>query len=150
MSSVDSAEVDSVLRDMMSEDESATLEADEDEESPEIIWEDDNETLWDLYMPSYEKGSPTDVVIDAGWRRTCLKHNFCHRALEAFAFLDDYALVLLVEGSRVPDCPVGHIAIYAHLLDFGLRFPLDPFIVKIFKAWNICLSQLTLLYIGVI
>lgn len=29
------------------------------------------------------------------------------------------------------------------MLDFGLRFPLDPFIVKIFKAWNICLSKLT-------
>lgn len=37
----------------------------------------------------------------------------------------------------------GHVAIYAHMLDFGLRFPLDPFIVKIFRAWTICLSQLT-------
>lgn len=29
------------------------------------------------------------------------------------------------------------------MLDFDLRFPLDPFIVKIFRAWNICLALLT-------
>lgn len=29
------------------------------------------------------------------------------------------------------------------MLDFGLRFPLDPFVVKIFQAWNNCLAQLT-------
>lgn len=42
--SVDSAEVDSVLRDLMSDHESTTLEADEDEGPPEVIPEDDDET----------------------------------------------------------------------------------------------------------
>lgn len=48
-------------------------------------------------------------------------------------------------GSRVTDCLAGYVAIYAHMVDFGLRFFLDRFIVKIFWAWDICLSQLTLL-----
>lgn len=39
--------------------------------------------------------------------------------------------------------PTWHVVNYAHMLDFGLCFLLDPFIVKIFQAWNICLSQLT-------
>lgn len=60
-----------------------------------------------------------------------------------FSFPDEYELVLLAVGSRVTDCPLGHVAIYAHMLDFGLRLPLHPFILKIFQAWNICLSQST-------
>lgn len=60
-----------------------------------------------------------------------------------FSFPDEYELVLPAVGSRVIDCPLGRVAIYAHMLDFGLRLPLHPFILKIFQAWNICLSQLT-------
>lgn len=55
-----------------------------------------------------------------------MKYNICRIAPEAFAFSNDYELVLAAEGSRVTDCPVGNIAIYAHMLDFGLRFPPRP------------------------
>lgn len=51
--------------------------------------------------------------------------------------------MLPASESRVTECLAGHVAIYAHLLDFGLRFPLDPFFVEVFQAWNICLAQLT-------
>lgn len=50
--------------------------------------------------------------------------------------------MLPASGNRVTDCPAGHIAFYAHMLDFGLHFPLDPFFAKVFQAWNICLAQL--------
>lgn len=51
--------------------------------------------------------------------------------------------MLPAKKSRVTDYPVGHVPVYAHILDFGLRFPIDPFIAKIIKPWNICLFQLT-------
>lgn len=56
-----------------------------------------------------------------------------------FAFPYEYKLVLPAEEDRITDWPPRHVAIYAHMLEFGLRFPLDPFIVKIFQPWNICL-----------
>ena len=47
------------------------------------------------------------------------------------------------EGYQARDWPPGHMEVYVYMFYFGLRFPLDPFIVNIFKASNICLSQLT-------
>lgn len=51
MLSVDSNRVDSVLRALMDDGESTTLEADVDEDPPKIILEEDDEALADLYMP---------------------------------------------------------------------------------------------------
>lgn len=94
-------------------------------------------------MPPNEAGSAPSVQVDSEWLEICVENRYCVKGPEYFAFLDGHDLVLPAVGSRVTDCPAGHVAIYAHMLDFGLRFPLDPFIVKIFQAWNICLSQLT-------
>lgn len=53
MSSVHSDEVDSVLRALMSVGESATIEAEEVEEPPEVNPEEDEEdALADLYLSS--------------------------------------------------------------------------------------------------
>ena len=41
------------------------------------------------------------------------------------------------------ECPPGHVAVYNHYFEFGLRFPLDSFLLKILNAFNVCLSQLT-------
>lgn len=41
------------------------------------------------------------------------------------------------------DCPAGHVAVYAHHFELGLRFPLDLVLVKILKAFNVCLAHLT-------
>lgn len=129
------------------DEESTTLEAESDsdqEDPPEIIPEDsDEDALAELYMPPSDEGCAGSVQLDIGWAKTCRQSKFLIKGPQYFAFPDDYTLVLPAEGSRVTDCPSGHVAIYAHMLDFGLRFPLDPFFVKVFKAWNICLAQLT-------
>lgn len=143
VSSVDSKEVDIVLCDMMSDVESTYLETNDDEDLPKVIPEDDDETLDDLYMPPYEADSPSFVQIDLIWRKTALGNMFCSTGAKAFAFPDGYELLMPSEGCRVTDCHPGHVAVYRHMLDFGLGFPLDPFIVKIFKVCNICLSQIT-------
>ena len=69
--------------------------------------------------------------------------DYCGVAKELYALPSDYKLVFAAEGSRVIDCPAGHIAVYAHHFEFGLRFPLDPVLVKILKAFSVCLAQLT-------
>lgn len=102
-----------------------TLEADNDEDSPEVIREEDDETLDNLYMSPSEVGSAAFVQVDSSWRETCIKHKFCIKATKAFAFSDGYELLLSFVGSRVTDYPIGHVAVYTHMLDFGLRFPLD-------------------------
>lgn len=76
VSFVDSEEVDSVVRALMSDGESTTLE---DEDPPEVIPEDDDETLDDLYMPPSGAGSATFVQADSDWRKMCLANKFCVR-----------------------------------------------------------------------
>lgn len=103
-----------------------TLEAkkDSDREDPvEIIPEEsDKEGLAELYMPPREPDSATVVQVDGGWADICRGNKFLIKGPEYFAFPDEYKLVLSAEGSCVTDCPAGHAAIYAHMLDFGLRF----------------------------
>lgn len=97
----------------------------------------------DLYMPPCAVGSRAFVQIDPSWRRT-LSNKLYSRGAEAFAFLDGYELVMPSERSQVTNCSIGHVAVYMHMIDFGLRFPLDPFIVQVVKAQNIGLSHITL------
>lgn len=61
VSSVDSDEVDSVVRALESDGESTSLEAEEDEDPPEVISEEDEIGLVDLYMPPSEAGSAASV-----------------------------------------------------------------------------------------
>ena len=141
VSSVDSNEVDSMLRSLMSDGESTTLEAGEDEDPPDIILEEDGEdVLADLYMPPNEVGSAASVQSNSDWIEICMENRFLTKGSIYFAFPDGYELVLPAAGSRITNCPSTHIAIYVHMLDFGFRFPLDPFIVKVFQAWSICVS----------
>ena len=78
VSSVDSDEVDSVVRALMSDGESTTLEADEDEDPHEIIpEEDDEDALADLYMPPNEADSAASVEVDADWMKICRENRCC-------------------------------------------------------------------------
>lgn len=113
VSFVDADDVDSDLRDMMSDEKLTTFEAGDDEYPLEVILEDDDETLDDLYMPPCEAGSLAYVQIDPSWRRMCLSNKFCSRGAEAFAFQEGYELVMPSEGSRVTECLIGHVAVYA-------------------------------------
>lgn len=130
----------------MSDGESTTIEAEEDEYPLKIIpEEDDEDALADLYMLPNEAASAASIQVNDGWVKVCQENRFCIKGPVYFAFPTNYELVLTATSSRVTDFPAGHVAIYTHMLDFGLCFSLDLFIVKIFEAWNICLAQLTLL-----
>ena len=113
VSSVDSNELDSVVRSLSSDGISITLEGDEDEDPPEIIPDDsDEEALAELYMPPNEVGSAASVAVDMGWIGIYLENQFCNKGPIYFAFPDGYKLVLPAEGGRITDCPPGHVAIY--------------------------------------
>ena len=43
----------------------------------------------------------------------------------------------------VTERPPGHVAVYNHHFEFGLRFPLNSNLLKILNAFNVCLAQLT-------
>lgn len=144
VSSVDSDEVDNMVRTLMSTNrESTTIEVDEHGDTQEVIpEEDDEEALAASYIPPNEAGCAASIEVDADWLEICRDNRFCIKGSVYFAFLEAYELVLPVVGHRVTDCPIGHVTIYAHMSDFGLCFPLDPFIVNILQAWNIYLAKL--------
>lgn len=62
----------------MSDGESTTLEADEDEDHPKIIpEEDDEDALADLFMPPNEAGSAASLQVDADWIEIYRETRFC-------------------------------------------------------------------------
>ena len=56
---------------------------------------------------------------------------------------EGYKLTVPKEEQTVADCPVGHVVVYTKMFDYGLRFPLHPFIEKVLRAWNVGLVQLS-------
>uniref|UniRef100_A0A803M7B3 Transposase (putative) gypsy type domain-containing protein n=1 Tax=Chenopodium quinoa TaxID=63459 RepID=A0A803M7B3_CHEQI len=89
------------------------------------------------------RGKVAGAKINEKFRQTALEKDYCQRAKRFYKLPDGYDLCVPPSGSSVLDCPDGHVAIYLKHFDFGLRFPLHPFVVKILKAWNVCLVQLT-------
>nr|XP_021851966.1 uncharacterized protein LOC110791524 [Spinacia oleracea] len=81
--------------------------------------------------------------IIKSFRDRAIKDDHPRWAKEYLKLPKGYRLVIAAEGSVILDCPPDHIGVYAHHLDFGLRFPLHPFIEKVFRAWNVCLAQVT-------
>ncbi|XP_056695696.1 uncharacterized protein [Spinacia oleracea] len=53
-----------------------------------------------------------------------------------------YRLVVPGDGSVIGDCPNDHTAVYVHHYDYGLLFPLHPYLAKILRACNFCLAQI--------
>lgn len=110
-SSVNSDEVASVVRSFLSDEESGTLEADDDKDPPEIIIDDsDEEALEEPYMPPHEVGSAASVVLDMGWVGICIENRFLTKGPAYFAFPNDYRLMMRVEGDKITDCPPRHVA----------------------------------------
>uniref|UniRef100_A0A803MY36 Uncharacterized protein n=1 Tax=Chenopodium quinoa TaxID=63459 RepID=A0A803MY36_CHEQI len=89
------------------------------------------------------RGKVAGAKINEKFRQTALEKYYCQRAKRFYKLPDGFDLCVPPSGSSVLDCPDGHFAIYLKHFDFGLRFPLHPFVVKILKAWNVCLVQLT-------
>lgn len=58
-----------------------------------------------------------------------------------YEFPEGYRLVVPPKGSIVMECPHGHVAVYTHHFEFGLRFSFDYFLVKILNAFNVHLGS---------
>uniref|UniRef100_A0A803MZ13 Uncharacterized protein n=1 Tax=Chenopodium quinoa TaxID=63459 RepID=A0A803MZ13_CHEQI len=84
-----------------------------------------------------------EASVSKVWLKLAEEKEYCRKAKRFYGLSDGYKLILPPPSATVLDCPDGHIAIYAKHFEFGLRFPLHPFIAKIFKAWNVCLVQVT-------
>lgn len=110
---------------------------------PEPIIDRDDVHHFEIWFPLDYSHGPKSTVICKTWRAAALELNYCKVAKELYYFPSDYKLVILAEGSKVINCPAGQQFVYAHHFEFGLRSPLDLVLVKILKAFNICLAQLT-------
>lgn len=110
---------------------------------PEPIPNRDDALHSGIWLPIDYSHDPKNTVICKGWRAAVLELDYCKVAKDLYALPPEYNLVIPAEGSRVIDCPRGHIAVYAHHFEYGLRFPLDLVLAKILQAFNICLAQLT-------
>uniref|UniRef100_A0A803MHT3 Uncharacterized protein n=1 Tax=Chenopodium quinoa TaxID=63459 RepID=A0A803MHT3_CHEQI len=94
-----------------------------------------------LILPSNSKVA--EATVSKVWLKLAKEKEYCRKAKIFYGLPDGYELILPPPSATVLDCPDGHIAVYAKHFEFGLRFPLHPFIAKIFKAWNVCLVQVT-------
>uniref|UniRef100_A0A803MZ03 Transposase (putative) gypsy type domain-containing protein n=1 Tax=Chenopodium quinoa TaxID=63459 RepID=A0A803MZ03_CHEQI len=102
---------------------------------------DDNNFRQPLVLPRNSKVGK--AIISEKFRKTATEKDYCRRAKRFYNLPNGYDLYLPATGSSVLDCPAGHVVVYAKHFDFGLRFPLHPFVAKVLKAWNVCLVQLT-------
>lgn len=39
--------------------------------------------------------------------------------------------------------PEKHVVVFSKMFDYGLYFPLNPFVYKVLRAWNVGLVQIT-------
>uniref|UniRef100_A0A803NB47 Uncharacterized protein n=1 Tax=Chenopodium quinoa TaxID=63459 RepID=A0A803NB47_CHEQI len=95
---------------------------------------DDNDFRQPLVLSRNSKVAK--AIITDKFRKTAIEKYYCRRAKQFYNLPDGYNLYLPAAGSCVLDCPDGHVVVYAKHFDFGLRFPLHPFVAKILKAWN--------------
>uniref|UniRef100_A0A803NEN7 Uncharacterized protein n=1 Tax=Chenopodium quinoa TaxID=63459 RepID=A0A803NEN7_CHEQI len=94
-----------------------------------------------LILPSNSKVA--EASVSKVWLKLAEEKEYCRKAKRFYGLPDGYELTLPPPSATVLDCPDDHIAIYAKHFEFGLRFPFHPFIAKNFKAWNVCLVQVT-------
>uniref|UniRef100_A0A803LHW2 Uncharacterized protein n=1 Tax=Chenopodium quinoa TaxID=63459 RepID=A0A803LHW2_CHEQI len=90
-----------------------------------------------------DDGKIAKAKINETFRKTTLEKDYCRRAKAFYNLPDEYELIIPPSGSSVLDFPASYVAVYTKHFDFGLRFPLHPFVAKILKAWNVFLVQLT-------
>ena len=96
-----------------------------------------------LWLPEDTTSGPLTVEIDGLWRQDALDLGYPRIARNLYHMPSLYKLVVPSEGSIITECPPSHVAVYTHHFEFGLRFPLDSFLVEILNAFNVCLAQLT-------
>lgn len=69
-------------------------------------------------------------------------HIIYHVADYYYSLPSGYWFSLSGEDDTVFDPPEGHITVYPKHLEFGIIFPLDPFIVQVLNEYNLSLAQL--------
>ncbi|XP_056699732.1 uncharacterized protein [Spinacia oleracea] len=85
---------------------------------------------------------PLHAKLNAKWTDDARKENHAVVGKDFYGLPDGYRLIVPDDDARITHPPEGCIGVYAYSLDFGLRFPLDPTLVKILRAFNVCLAQL--------
>lgn len=85
---------------------------------------------------------PLHAKLNTKWTDDARKENHAVVGKEFYGLPDGYRLIVPDDDARITHPPEGCIGVYAYSLDFGLRFPLDPTLVKILRAFNVCLAQL--------
>lgn len=85
---------------------------------------------------------PLFAEMNTEWLDRAARFDYAGWGNDFFAMSEGYSLVLPESSDRITHPPPRHVGVYVHHLDYGLCFPLDPTLVKILKAFNICLAQL--------
>ena len=57
--------------------------------------------------------------------------------------VDGYWSRIPAAEDRIHRTPAGYIGVYVRMLEYGLRFPVHPFVINVLNGFNISLSQLT-------
>lgn len=83
---------------------------------------------------------PLSAKLNIKWTYDARKEDHAAVGKDLYALLEGYELIVPDDDARITHPPEGCIGVYAYSLDFGLRFPLDPTLVKILRAFNICLA----------
>lgn len=83
---------------------------------------------------------PKNCVLDSSWLKDAERLGLAAVGQKFYGFGEGYELVLPANGAKLSAPPAGHIAVFASQLDLGLRFPLDPTLEKLLRAFNICIS----------
>ena len=102
-----------------------------------------------LWLPEDPTPGPLTLKIDGPWRPDALDLAYPRVARDLYHIFSRYRLIVPPEGAIITECPPGHVAVYTHHFEFGLRLPLDSFLVEILNAFNVCLVQLTLWRSGI-
>lgn len=92
---------------------------------------------------------PLYAELNGEWLGRATRLDYAGVGNDFYAMPEGYCLVLPDVSARITHPPLGHIGMYAHNHDYGLRFPLDPSLVKILKAFNNFLAQFHPLLFGV-
>lgn len=96
----------------------------------------------DYYLSPEVSFGPLNAKPDVGWLKVARKNDYPRVGRELYALPPEYELVVPADDAHITAPPPGHIGLYSYHLDFGLRFPLDPTLVKFLKAFNVSLAQL--------
>jgi hypothetical protein len=98
--------------------------------------------LASLYEDKSEIAGPDGVAVDGKWLVDAKKGRYHWLAEDLYGI--QHALGYWCElpkrkNARVTRTPPEYVPVYIHHFDYGLRFPLDPFIARVLEEYNVSL-----------